>query len=255
MAQLALGEFEAHGVTLLVAEAQVRVARLAHLLGQQDDAARAAAAAEVLFRRQRRPAWAALSRVQEVEACVAIRGVTAADVAVLRRAAGVIERAGIVSWAADADLSAGRWAAELGKRRAAIACFTDTARLTRGGPALLRLKGHLARARLAEMAADDRRLLASSRAGLRELARHRTALSSIELRTLASGHGTELGELSLRAVLRDGRPGQVLQEMERTRAAALLRTEDGAQSGAGHADRRVALGAIRAGRQPHRERS
>lgn len=257
MARLALDEFQAHQVSLLVAEAQVRVAHLSQLLGNDEAAAGAAAAARTLFRRQRRPAWAAWSHVHELEACVADRGATAVDVAAVRRAAATIERAGIVSWAADAHLAGGRWAARLGARRAAIACFTDAARLCRDGPTLLRLKGHLARARLAEITGDDRLLLTQSRAGLRELARHRSALSSMELRALASGHGIELGELSVRAILRDGRPGEVLQEMERTRAAALVRTEDGAYPGAGtlHGELRAAqaeLAASRAesGREP-----
>ncbi|MGV1008376.1 MAG: CHAT domain-containing protein [Dermatophilaceae bacterium] len=226
MARLALEEFQAHGVSLLVAEAQVRVARLSHLLGDDAEAARAAAAARDLFRRQRRPAWAALSHVEEIEASVAERGVTATDVAALRQAAGVIERAGVVSWAVDAHLAAGRWAAKAGDRRTAAACFTDAMRLCRNGPTLLRLKGHLAGARLADTTGDDRLLFAHSRAGLAELAQHRTALSSTELRALASGHGVELGELSLRALLRHGTPGEVLQGMERTRAAALLPTQE-----------------------------
>jgi hypothetical protein len=226
MAERARDEFEAHGVSLLAAEAQLRVARLSHLLGQEAAAAQAAEAARSLFQHQHRPAWAAYSHLQQLEACVLDHGVTAGDVAASRRAATVIERAGIVSWAADAHLAAGRWAAEVGDPRTAATCFSHAARLCRSGPALVRLRGHLAGARLADVRGQDRRLLAHSRAGLRELAEHRTALPSTELRVLASGHGVELGELSLRALLRNASPGAVLQGMERTRAASLVPNED-----------------------------
>ena len=47
----------------------------------------------------------------------------------------------------------------------------------------------------------------------------------MELRALASGHGVELSQIGLEAVVRDGSPARVLNWMERGRAAALLAVE------------------------------
>ena len=72
---------------------------------------------------------------------------------------------------------------------------------------------------------DDAGVLAYCRRGLGDLARHRTALPSVELRALASGHGAELGQLGLEVMVRGGSATRVLDWMERTRAAALLAVE------------------------------
>ena len=64
-------------------------------------------------------------------------------------------------------------------------------------------------------------VLAECRAGLRDLAVHRSVLPTIELRALASGHGAELGEIGLGVVLAGASPARALAWMERTRAAAL----------------------------------
>ena len=60
-----------------------------------------------------------------------------------------------------------------------------------------------------------------SRSGLDDLAKHRAALPSTELRALASGHGEELGRLGLAARIGNQSATRVLEWMERTRAAAL----------------------------------
>jgi hypothetical protein len=60
-----------------------------------------------------------------------------------------------------------------------------------------------------------------TRSGLRDLAKHRAALPSIELRALASGHSEELGQLGLAARVDDQPAARVLEWMERTRAASL----------------------------------
>jgi CHAT domain-containing protein len=60
-----------------------------------------------------------------------------------------------------------------------------------------------------------------TRSGLDDLAKHRAALPSTELRALASGHGEELGRLGLAARVGNQSAARVLEWMERTRAAAL----------------------------------
>jgi CHAT domain-containing protein len=71
----------------------------------------------------------------------------------------------------------------------------------------------------------DRAVLHHCRAGLTELMQHRAALPSMELRTLASAHGAELGVLGFKMLLRTGSASRLLDWMERTRAAALLAVE------------------------------
>ncbi|MFS0706384.1 CHAT domain-containing protein, partial [Cellulomonas sp. 179-A 9B4 NHS] len=71
-------------------------------------------------------------------------------------------------------------------------------------------------------AGDGPRTVREARAGLRDLAAHRGTLPTMELRALASGHGAELGQMGLAALLREGSPARVLRWMEQTRAAALL---------------------------------
>ncbi len=225
MATLARAEFAAHGVELLTGEAQLRLARLAGRSGDQAAAESAARESSELFRRQRRTSWAAYALVLEVQARARQGSATAADARAVRRAAQRLERAGMVSWATDGYLVAATSATGAGAARGTLDDLADAERLCRGGPALVRLKGHLAGARRAELAGNRAQLLGHARAGLVDLAEHRAALSSTELRALASGHGVELGRLALRALLAHGTPGEVLAAMERTRAAALLVAE------------------------------
>ncbi len=224
MAFRARDEFIEHGVGLLAGEAHVRVARLSALMGDHAAAEEAARSAYALFRRQRRPAWAAHARVLELAARTSRDAATVKDASALRRAAAQLEAAGMRTWAADAYLAAAD-VPSTGPRPGAAADLAAAERLSCDGPALQRLKGHLAGARRAELVGARHDLLSHSRAGLVDLAKHRAALSSAELRALASGHGLELGIIALRALIRDGTPAQVLQTMERTRAATMLLTD------------------------------
>ena len=73
---------------------------------------------------------------------------------------------------------------------------------------LVRLRGRLAGALAARAANRPAQVVAECRAGLQDLAVHRSALPTIELRALASGHGAELGEIGLGVVLEGGSPAQ-----------------------------------------------
>ena len=88
-------------------------------------------------------------------------------------------------------------------------------------PLLLRLKGTLAAALCAQHHGRPDRVRSLTRSGLDDLAKHRAALPSTELRALASGHGEELGRLGLAARIGNQSAVRVLEWMERTRAAAL----------------------------------
>jgi tetratricopeptide (TPR) repeat protein len=219
-ARLALDELERQGLHLMAAEAQLQAARLARLRGDLSAAIATAESAADRMRRQRRPSWAARARVIAAAARLQAGEVRPEDLAATRRAATTLTRAGMPVWATDARLVAGRVARALGRTDTAVADWDRAAALARRGPLLVRVRGELA----AALAADARRrpaeVLRHARAGLADLARHRAALPSAELRALASGHGVELGRLGLGWLLRSGSPAQVLQWMERTRATA-----------------------------------
>jgi tetratricopeptide (TPR) repeat protein len=224
-ARRAAEEFEAHGVLLMAAEAQLRAARLALLTGDLHGAVAAAERATASFRRQRRTAWAARAVLIGVEARTRLDQVSPTELAAARRAAAHLERLGILSSAVDGYLTTGRLAAALGRTAAARGTLRRARELGRRAPVLVRLKGHLAAALAARLGQDDRDVLRHCRAGLADLTRHRAAFASMELRALASGHGAELGRLGLEVLLRGGSAPRVLDWMERTRAAALFAVE------------------------------
>jgi tetratricopeptide (TPR) repeat protein len=230
MAKRAVELFDAHGILLMAAEAQLRVARLALLTGDEQGAAAAERAARS-FRRQRRTAWAAMADVLAVEVHGRNGQASAAQLQVARRAAATLERHGIRSSAVEAYIVAGRLAAGLGRRAAALASLGRALALARQAPALVRLKGHVAGALAARLGGHDRSVLQRCHAGLTDLARHRAAFASMELRALASGHGVELGRLGLDVLVRTGSAPRVLDWMERTRAAALFTVEPAATEG------------------------
>ena len=217
----AAAEFGHHHCRLMAAEAELRGARLGLLAAEADQALAAARAAVKGLRRQGRLGWVARADVAVVEA-LALRGPV--PTAALRRvqdAAGTLERLGLCSDAVEAHLVAGRLALTLDRTPEALHSLAAAERLSRRAPVLVRLRGRVAAALAAQAAGNATAVLRHSRAGLADLSRHRAALPSMELRALASGHGAELGQLGLRAVLPTGSPARVLDWMDRTRAAAL----------------------------------
>lgn len=223
MAVQAAAELERHGVDLMTGEGQLRVARLAALQGHSEIAVAAAERARTQFARQRRVPWRARTDVILSEVRFAARQATPATLARVRRAAATLERLGLPSYAIDAHLMAGRIALALGRPTLAQDNLRRAATLGRRAPLLQRLKAHLARS--LSTTDDEQARLRHCRAGLQDLAQHRAAFASLELRVRASGHGAELGQLGLRSLLRHGTPAQVLGWMERTRAAALVAVE------------------------------
>ena len=223
-ARSAAAEFDRHGARLMAAEARLRCAGLALDRG---DAAAARADAEAAardFRQQRRPAWAARAVITAAEAGAAETGYTPDGLRRLTRAAADLRRLGLRGEAAYGHLAAGR--AALALHRAAIARreLTLAGDLAPGRSLLVRLRGHLARALLADAEGSPDVVRECAR-GLRDLARHRDALPSLELRVRAAGHGTELGALGLRRLLPVARPDRILTWLERTRAAGLMRVQ------------------------------
>jgi tetratricopeptide (TPR) repeat protein len=223
VACLAAAEFDQHGARLMAAEARLRCARLALALGNVETARLDVENAVHDFRRQRRTAWVARATLAAVQAEAAGVGYSPNALRRIRRAAHTLQRHGLRADAVEAHLTAGR--AALAVRRLALARMHLAAagELARGQPILVRLRGRLA---LAILAGLDRTrnggVIRHARAGLTDLSRHRSALPSVELRVLAAGHGTELGELGLRSLLPTASASQILTWLERTRAASLL---------------------------------
>jgi tetratricopeptide (TPR) repeat protein len=224
-ARAAAAEFRLGGAPLMGAEAELRVAQLALLDGDPAGAQTAASAAVRSFRRQGRAGWTARASLVLVEARLRAGTATAADLRAARRVCRALEAQGTWSYAVNAYLIAGRVAAGLGRRADAVAALRRGAELARTSPVLVRLRGRVAGATAAALVSDDAAVLTHCRRGLSDLARHRTALPSMELRALASGHGEELGRLGLEVMVRGGSPPRVLDWMERTRAAGLLAVE------------------------------
>ena len=224
-ARAAAEEFRLGEVPLMGAEAELRVAQLALLSGDLEEAETASAASARSFERQGRRGWKARAVLVRVEARLQAGTATAADLRDARRVCRTLELQGTWSYAVNAYLTAGRVAARLGRRRDAVAALRRAAELARRSPVLVRMRGSVAGAMAASLASDDAGVLAYCRRGLSDLARHRTALPSVELRALASGHGEELGQLGLEVMVRGGSPPRVLDWMERTRAAGLLAVE------------------------------
>jgi tetratricopeptide (TPR) repeat protein len=224
-ARRAVTELSAAGVPLMTAEAQLRVAQLALLARDHNEAIAASAAAATAFRQQTRAAWRARAVVVAAEARLNAGAGTEADLHKARTAAQLLARTGTTAAAVQAFLVTGRLAMSLGQHRQAIAALTRAGHLARGAAVLVRLRGKVASALAAELRGADREALTQCRRGLSDLARHRGSLPSVELRALASGHGEELGRIGLGAVVRDGSPARVLNWLERSRAAALLAVE------------------------------
>jgi len=221
----AAAELDSGGVQLMAAEARLALARAALLAGDAGTARDEAEYAAALFRRQRRTPWVARTVVLVAEASLLDGSVPRELLARTRRAAGFLERAGMPSAAAAAHLVAGRLAAQVQRPALAQRYFRRAGELAQRDSVLLRVRGRLAVAHAERLAGRDELVLRHCRAGLADLARHREALGSTELRALASGHGVELGRMGLEVLLRAGSAQRVLRWMERTRAAALLTVE------------------------------
>jgi tetratricopeptide (TPR) repeat protein len=244
-ARRAFSMFDNEGVSLMAAETQLRLARLALLDGDADAAVASASQAARRFRQQRRRSWAARADLVGVDARLQQDLVGARDLAIARRAAATLERAHMASVAVEAHLTAGRVASRLHRPRIAVDSFERAHRLSRGSSLLVRLRGHAAATLAAGLRSDDRGVHRYARAALEDLDRHRSSLASQELRALASGYGVEVGRLGLEAAFRDGRPTRVLTWMERTRAAALAAVDDTPEV-EGAADQLGALRAVQA---------
>ena len=220
-AERAIAALERTAMEAEVAEAQLQRADVA--LAERDwPAARVAAGAALgAFAAQRRPTWAALARDAAVRAEWHAGGGDVLLHAAARRAAADLERCGWSARAVHAHLLAGRIALGLGRPRAALRDLDEARRARFQGPATVRIAGWHAEALWHVARGDPDAALRAVGGGLRALGRDRAALGATELRAHAAAHAEELADVGLRFVLARGRPGAVLDLVERARAQTL----------------------------------
>lgn len=260
-AEQAVAELAAGGAASDLAEARLMLAEAALAADDPATARTEAARAAAAFRRQARPAWAALAAYAELRAR-RLGGLppSARLLASARSAAGALETAGWDAAAADARVLAGRVALALGRLDDARTELARAATGRRRGPVLVRAHAWHAEGLL--RAAEGRTGAAEGafRAGLRVLDEYGATLGATELRAHAAANGAELALAGLRIALAGGSPRRVLAWSERWRASALrirpVRPEAGGELAAELAKLRQASAeveeATRAGRDARR---
>lgn len=212
-----------------VGECELGRAECAAVRGDSEAARQHAAVARHLFRRRGDETWVVRATLGELQADAALLAAAPErDAALRRRWASVSRRAARVEelcrqtgrplWA----LSAACLRVEADLARGA--CDDPAATLELLGPVpveapiAVRLQARRARA-LLELAAGRREAAVRDvRAGQRDLRVHRARFGSLDLRTAGAVHGTALADLDLQLATATGRPGSVLDAVERVRA-------------------------------------
>lgn len=192
-----------------------------------------------LFRRQRRQRWSARARLVLAQARHAAGDTSLGAYRLACSVADELEAAGAEE-SAEAHLLAGRLAlaqvsgtrnggtrdggtrdgGTRGSRARAEEHLAVAVRRFRGGTAVARSRGCLARAMLCELRGQQAGMLAACRRGLAILAEHQQMLGASEMRAAVTAHGRELAAIGQRAAVRRGSGRQLLAWSERWRATA-----------------------------------
>ena len=217
----AVAALDTPGASLLLAEALIFQARIAHEQGDFARSVEATDRASDALGRQQRPGFQAVAQLIGLEARVAAGDVSEEVVTALEAVCDELARTGHLGGQVDGHVLLGRVSNAIGDRERARASFMTAANAARRGPILTRLQGKLASASAAAVDGNVRALSRHARAGLDDLERYRGALASSELRARAAAYGMELAEMGLRAALRARRPLGVWAWLERTRASAI----------------------------------
>lgn len=212
-----------------VGECELGRAECAAVRGDAAGARQHAAAARALFRRRGDETWVVRATLGELQADAVLLSREPADspglrrrwAAVSRRAAALEElcrTTGRPLWALSAACV--RVEADLARG----ACDDPTATLEALGPVppeapiAVRLQARRIRALLQLTAGRRDSAVRDLRAGQRDLRVHRARFGSLDLRTAGAVHGTALADLDLQLAAATGRPGSVLDAVERVRA-------------------------------------
>jgi tetratricopeptide (TPR) repeat protein len=206
-----------HGQTTRRAELLLVAGRAALAAKNPGTALDRASEAVRLFTTQRREWWREHARLLTLQASFVLDPHTPRLLAkvrdVARRLAALRAPDQI-----QANLLAGRIALAANQPDRATGHLNAAAAARRGGPAITRAEGWLARALLAEAAGDPQQVLSACRHGLDVLDEHQLTLGASELRARATDHGAELAELALRTCLVRGQTRPLLAWSERWRA-------------------------------------
>lgn len=127
---------------------------------------------------------------------------------------------GLIVAATQAKSLAARISSEMGREALTLRLLEEVADAATG-PVELRLQGSLARARLGVIRGDRGQALRAVRSGLSIIDRFQETLGATELRLGIEKRSRELAELGLSLAVDSGRPRQILEWLDRTRARAL----------------------------------
>lgn len=216
----AIERHQSHGGSMTRrAELLYCAALAAHAVGEPDTAQQRANAAMELFRRQRRPWWAARAELAFLEGRYAAG---AGSSTLLRQSARVARRLdaldperGVTAHLLTARVALERQRVALGREHLSAAAAMRHRGMQN------RSAGWLAQALLCRTEGRSRAMLAACDRGLRHLDLYLRTLGATELRVLATAQGAELAGIALRHAVdrRDAR--QVLEWSERWRATVL----------------------------------
>jgi CHAT domain-containing protein len=221
--QRAIGEVEAAGFAVDIAEWHLMIAHAALAEGDAQSAHSFARKAFGEFRKQSRPRWALLAQHLEIRARWAAGERTAKLATAARDAYAKHWTAGWQVAALHCLLVAGRVELDRGRLQAARGDLAQAARARRHGPADLRAAAWYAEALLRAAGNDPRGATTALKAGLKVVDEHAATLGATDLRVHASGLGADLAEQGVRLAIESGKPGAVLEWIERFRAGALRR--------------------------------
>ncbi len=216
VAERALSGIRQHGTEMDVADACLLAARCRAAAGRAEHARAAAAEAIELLRRQERRSLLAAAEYVAVSLQLedhdqSGRAETLSELSERLRSHGWwLESTGA------AVLAALHWlrATDFAAANAVLDRLGPARRL----PAAERAAVALARARIAEAMGERRRARRAISLGLRTVAENQSSLASFELRAFAAGHGAALQRLGAELAIADGRPRELLERLEATRA-------------------------------------
>ena len=220
MLPAAVSALESAGMHTDAAEGRLYLAQ-ALVLAEDERAASEARMARAVFARTRRWGWAALAHLAEAQARLDSGERTPEAHHSARLAASALARAGLMVQEREALLIAGRFAARIGRGDEAIHHWTTAAKARSDMTLAERLLCIEARARLARAQGNVSASLRACERGLTMIEGHLAALGATDLRSSASGRGTNLADIGLGIAWRRRDPRMLFRWIERWRAAAL----------------------------------
>lgn len=200
-------------------EAMLLQARAALLAGDPGEAATAAEAADMAFRKQDRESWAITARAVALQARASLSGSPQLIEAALELTADLHARH-LYDAEADVQLAAGRLAATLGEAELAHRHLGALASHRRRKADRARVHGWQAEHILRAVRGDRLGALSAARSALRALADARAGLGATDLHAASSLHGREVTRSALALAL-TGKPAQVLYWSEQARTSTL----------------------------------